>query len=77
MIVLASFFILLIIFLVSIFYGTFQEGFGVNDYHWAKNQYGKWTLQKRNSDTNVVNEDEFQNELSNLNNQITSSSTEL
>jgi hypothetical protein len=64
MIVLASFFILLIIFLVSIFYGTFQEGFGVNDYHWAKNQYGKWTLQKRNSDTNVVNEDEFQDELS-------------
>lgn len=64
MIVLAGFFLLFIIFLFSVFYGTLQEGFGVNDYHWAKNQYGEWTLQKRDSDSNVVNEDEIEDEMS-------------
>ena len=66
MIVLAGFLLLFIIFIFSVFYGTLQEGFEVNDYHWAKNQYGEWVLQKRDADTNVVNEDEFQDELSKL-----------
>jgi len=66
MIVLAGFFLLLIIFLFSVFYGTMQEGFGVNDYHWAKDQNGQWILQKRDADTDVVNEDEFQDQITML-----------
>lgn len=57
MIFLAGFFLLLIIFLFSVFYGTLQEGFGVNDYHWVKDQYGEWVLQKRDRDENFVEKD--------------------
>lgn len=46
MIVLAGFLLLFIIFVFSVFYGTIQEGFGLNDYHWVKDENNEWVIQK-------------------------------
>ncbi len=46
MMVLAGFLLLFVIFVFSVFYGTIQEGFGLNDYHWVKDENNEWVMQK-------------------------------